>query len=342
MSIPSPTIYKLLLVGSPAVGKSTLLKKIKTNLFDHYRTLTTQKIVDSHTINFQTNYGMYTFDVWERSNTTHMLDTNYKRDSCAIIMFDMGSPSSYKFCIKLCGDIQAKCGRIPIVLFGNKCDTLISENLSMINNMLLRFNDACYYGTDNFGSNLFQLSTNISTKSELLSPFNYLLKCLTLINDINIIPSIEQIPTTIPTTIPTPPSPQTTTPTPKTMPTTSPSSTNVTPIILEKHERDYLQDIISEILFQNAKNRMIVVQGFPLLSEVITELPILKEILEERFSRHGNIANIHFVHNTSTRRACVIEYDNLESAADAIKCENGNRFDMQHTIAVRGFSDLFV
>ncbi|KAH3766740.1 gtp-binding nuclear protein gsp1 ran [Pelomyxa schiedti] len=81
--------------------------------------------VEVHPLVFATSCGPIRFNVWDTAGQEKfggLRDGYYIQGSCAIVMFDVTSHSTYKNVPNWHKDLVRVCGSIPIVLCGNKVD----------------------------------------------------------------------------------------------------------------------------------------------------------------------------------------------------------------------------
>jgi GTP-binding nuclear protein Ran len=117
------TSFKLVLVGDGGVGKTTFVKRHLTGEFEKKYIATLG--VEVHPIQFTTNRGPITFNVWDTAGQEKfggLRDGYYIQGQCAIIMFDVTSRVTYKNVPVWHKDLVRVCENIPIVLCGNKVD----------------------------------------------------------------------------------------------------------------------------------------------------------------------------------------------------------------------------
>ena len=115
--------FKLILVGDGSVGKTTFVKRHLTGEYERKYIPTIG--VEVHSLNFNTNYGLICFNVWDtagQENFGGLRDGYYIQGQCAIIMFDVTSRQTYKNVQNWYRDVTRVCEGIPIVLCGNKVD----------------------------------------------------------------------------------------------------------------------------------------------------------------------------------------------------------------------------
>src|SRR5579864_1508767 len=114
--------FKVVVVGSAGVGKTTFNKRNRTGEFQqkYYHTMG----VEVHPLEFRTNKGKITINTWDCAGKEEFkgLGTDYyKNADAAIIMFDVFSLDSYNE-VKSFHDDLTKENKIPIVVCGNKVD----------------------------------------------------------------------------------------------------------------------------------------------------------------------------------------------------------------------------
>ena len=122
--------FKITVVGDPAVGKTTLVKKYTTGSFqkDYISTLGAQfsnyeEMIEGKRIK------LFIWDIAGQKTFEGMRRKFYKGSSGAIIVFSHAPEEleSFNHIEKWLNELNKYCGDIPIALFGNKVD-LINEN----------------------------------------------------------------------------------------------------------------------------------------------------------------------------------------------------------------------
>jgi len=117
--------FKLILVGDGGTGKTTFVKRHLTGEFEKRYIATVG--VDVHPLTFTTNRGKICFNCWDTAGQEKfggLRDGYYIQGNCAIIMFDVTSRNTYKNVPNWYRDIVRVCDLIPIVLVGNKVDSV--------------------------------------------------------------------------------------------------------------------------------------------------------------------------------------------------------------------------
>lgn len=128
---PSKQVFKLVIIGDGAVGKTSFVNVMKNGVFnkDYKATIGVQVTP----ITFQTSSGMpITFMCWDvagQEKNRGITESYYMEAECMILMFDLTEPSSYRNLDKLYGDFTRKPlfnkqgnENVPWVLVGNKID----------------------------------------------------------------------------------------------------------------------------------------------------------------------------------------------------------------------------
>lgn len=114
--------FKVLLVGDGGVGKSCYIKRMKERKFSKKYKVTVA--VEVEEMKFETSYGEITFNFWNVAGQwkfgnprQHFLDAD-----AAIIMYSTDSRVTYKNVKTWYDEIVDMCGKIPMVVVGNKVD----------------------------------------------------------------------------------------------------------------------------------------------------------------------------------------------------------------------------
>ncbi len=122
--------FKITVVGDPAVGKTTLVKKYTTGSFqkDYISTLGAQFSNYEEKIEGK-QVKLFIWDIAGQETFEVMRRKFYNGSSGAIIAFSHAPEElkSFDHIEKWLKELKKYCGDIPIAIFGNKID-LISEN----------------------------------------------------------------------------------------------------------------------------------------------------------------------------------------------------------------------
>jgi small GTP-binding protein len=118
-------VFKITVIGEPAVGKTSLIKKYTKGSFqkDYIKTLGAQFSKYDEEIEGN-NVKLFFWDIAGQEEFNFMRPTFYKGSKAAIIVFShaLGEEKSFERIPNWHDDIKKFCGDLPIVLFGNKID----------------------------------------------------------------------------------------------------------------------------------------------------------------------------------------------------------------------------
>jgi GTP-binding nuclear protein Ran len=136
--------FKIVLVGDGGVGKSSFVKKHRKGEFEK-KYLATQG-VDVSPLQFNTNYGIVTFKVWDCAGQEKfggLRDGYYLDADGAIVMFDMSNKITCDNVPKWIEDIHKTDEYIPIIVCANKRD--LSDKKTSIHSLARYLKDITYY-----------------------------------------------------------------------------------------------------------------------------------------------------------------------------------------------------
>lgn len=88
--------FKICLLGDGGVGKSSLIRLLRTGSYEEEYLPTVG--VEVHPLEFYTNYGLVRFSVWDMAGKDQFVEKEncYIQSDGAIIMFDVSNVSSYQ------------------------------------------------------------------------------------------------------------------------------------------------------------------------------------------------------------------------------------------------------
>jgi small GTP-binding protein len=122
--------FKITVVGDGAVGKTSLIKRYTTNSFekDYISTLGMQFSRYEETVN-EEMVELFLWDLAGQESFGSLREKFYQGSSGAIVVFYLATEEleTYQNIDKWLSNIKESCGRIPILLFGNKAD-LVDQN----------------------------------------------------------------------------------------------------------------------------------------------------------------------------------------------------------------------
>ena len=160
--------FKVVIVGDGEVGKSALVAKLKSNRFVKQYKATMG--ADVHPISFDTSIGEITLKIWDTAGQAKLGGLKqgyYVKSDGAILMYDLGSRSSYKNLHSWNTGITNECGDIPRIICGNKCDINARRVSQQLIQSLVQPTDTEY------------CEISVKTNCNLDSPFYYLIEQLT-------------------------------------------------------------------------------------------------------------------------------------------------------------------
>ena len=154
MSDERGLVFKITVIGDQAVGKTSLIKKYTKGSFqkEYIKTIGAQFSKYDEAIEGN-NCRLFFWDIAGQKEFTFMRDAFYQGSKAAIIVFSQEQNELGEESIKNIKDwhdnITQYCGKIPIVLFGNKIDLAINENAKdpQINEIVEQCNLLGYYKT---------------------------------------------------------------------------------------------------------------------------------------------------------------------------------------------------
>lgn len=122
--------FKIVVIGDGAVGKTSLIKRYTTNSFekDYIATLGMQFSKYEELVEGE-NVELLLWDLAGQPSFSNLRDRFYKGSNGAIIVFSLAPEDleSWENIDNWLSHINEACGRIPIILFGNKAD-LVDQN----------------------------------------------------------------------------------------------------------------------------------------------------------------------------------------------------------------------
>ncbi|MFX0018566.1 MAG: Rab family GTPase [Promethearchaeota archaeon] len=123
--------FKIVVVGDAAVGKTSLIRKYTKGAFeeDYIATLGAQFTQHEELID-GVNFKLIFWDIAGQPTFERMRQKFYSGSSGAIIVFSHSSDETktFKSVDKWLSEVREHCGKIPVVLFGNKID-LVDEGI---------------------------------------------------------------------------------------------------------------------------------------------------------------------------------------------------------------------
>ena len=155
-------VFKVTVIGNGAVGKTSLIKKFTKGEFNGEYIMTLGAQFTNYTeIIDDTPCQIVFWDIAGQESFSHLRPNFYRGSRAGIIVFsheenDHGD-KSYRDLSKWLADFKKHCGKIPIIIFGNKIDLMDNEKVLMnedhpksdnnINNLMKEYNFLGYYKT---------------------------------------------------------------------------------------------------------------------------------------------------------------------------------------------------
>ena len=131
--------YKICLIGDDKVGKTSWINRLKTGNFTTEYNYTVGCEVNKVVFNYEDLVGLgfiskeekkdnkkVCFEIWDTAGVEKYtgLKTGYYTGADGfIIMFDVTNKESYKNVPAYYRDAFRVCGKVPMVIIGNKCDS---------------------------------------------------------------------------------------------------------------------------------------------------------------------------------------------------------------------------
>lgn len=128
-------VFKITVIGNGAVGKTSLIKKYTSGSFqkDYIKTLGAQFSKYDEEIEGN-NCKLFFWDIAGQEEFNFMRPTFYKGSKAAIIVFNQENTDHGKESLESVktwhDDITKFCGKLPIVLFGNKADLVEPDKVN--------------------------------------------------------------------------------------------------------------------------------------------------------------------------------------------------------------------
>jgi GTP-binding nuclear protein Ran len=163
---------KLVLVGDGGVGKTTFIRRHQTGEFIHEYIPTAGVVISQ--VSFHTTQGLVVFEVWNTAGQEilgGLREAYYLESDCAMVMFDLTAPASYRNAATWYKDVIQVCPTIPVVLVGNKAD-VADRPIHRKNVTLHKKHEIPYYSVSaktnyHFELPFLELARNLTGSSDL-------------------------------------------------------------------------------------------------------------------------------------------------------------------------------
>jgi small GTP-binding protein len=123
----SDFIFKIVVIGEGAVGKTSLIRRFTQGSFnkEYIKTLGAQfsryeKVIPEKNIRTR----LFFWDIAGQKEFSFMRPTFYNGAKAAIIVYDLSRDETLNTIEEWYNDITTYCGKIPAICFGNKCDII--------------------------------------------------------------------------------------------------------------------------------------------------------------------------------------------------------------------------
>ncbi len=128
--------FKIVVVGDGAVGKTSLIKRYTTDSFEKDYIATLGMQFSKYVVPVEgENVELLLWDLAGQESFSSLRDRFYKGSSGAIVVFSLAPEDleSWEHIDKWLSNIKEGCGRIPVILFGNKADKVDQNALATPN-----------------------------------------------------------------------------------------------------------------------------------------------------------------------------------------------------------------
>ncbi len=130
--------FKLVLAGDGGIGKTSLVRRLTQGNYEKKYIATLGVEVQSLVLTTNTNIGKVKLNLWDtagQEKLSGLREGYYIAADCAIVMFDVTSIITFKDIAMWITGLRRVCNNIPIVVVGNKVDSierkLTADNIFM-------------------------------------------------------------------------------------------------------------------------------------------------------------------------------------------------------------------
>lgn len=113
-------IYKIVLLGTAFVGKSSLILRILHNRFEHYLESTIGAAFFTYNLNDETKLEIWDTSGQEKFNS--LVKMYYRKASVAFLVFDVNNKKTFEDVKKWIHDLHVNEPLTVPIVFANKCD----------------------------------------------------------------------------------------------------------------------------------------------------------------------------------------------------------------------------
>lgn len=116
---------KIILIGDAKVGKSNIISRFFTNIFNPYHDYTPCQSIDYLTKDFQIGNDNIKFQIWDTGGQERfrtIVRSYYHNSIGAMIIYDITNRDTFNNVNNWYNDLIRNTNKIKIILIGNKCD----------------------------------------------------------------------------------------------------------------------------------------------------------------------------------------------------------------------------
>ncbi|MHA1733700.1 MAG: Rab family GTPase [Promethearchaeota archaeon] len=116
-------VFKIIAVGDPAVGKTSLIQRFTQGSFNtNYIATIGAQFSRFEEVRENCYVRLFFWDVAGQREFSFMRPTFYTGSKAAILVFDLTEPKSFESLSEWLAEIKKYCGDIPTIVFANKND----------------------------------------------------------------------------------------------------------------------------------------------------------------------------------------------------------------------------